>query len=43
MSVEQMRNEIKKPYGPKWHKRVDKMPDKQVIAIYYRFRRDKII
>jgi hypothetical protein len=38
MSVVQMRESIKKVYpGEKWNKRVSKMSDNQVIAIYNKF------
>lgn len=37
MSVEQMRSEIAKAYqGDDWAKKVKKMTDAQVIAVYYR-------
>ena len=33
-----MREAIKKKYNsPKWSARVDRMPDKQVMAIYFKF------
>lgn len=37
MSTELMREAIKKVYpGEKWKKKVEKMSDNQVIAIYYK-------
>ena len=37
MSVEQMKEELCNLYpGKKWKDRVDRMSDKQAIAIYYR-------
>lgn len=37
MSVEQMRNHILMAYsGDNWKKKVNKMPDVQVIAIYHK-------
>lgn len=37
MSPEQMRKAIKARYdSPKWAAKIDKMPDKQVYAIYTR-------
>lgn len=40
MSIEQMRVEIVKVYpGTKWRKRVERMPDDQVLAIYKSFER----
>ena len=37
MSIEQMREAIKKAYpGDGWQMKVIKMPEKQVIATYYR-------
>lgn len=42
MSVEQMRMAISKVYpGGKWSKKVSKMSDKQVIAVYSRMLYDK--
>lgn len=40
MSLEQMRQAIKDAYpgSPRWHRRVDRYPDSQVIAIYHRMR-----
>ena len=42
MEVSAMRSKLKECYrgAPKWVDRVSKMPDKQVIAIYYRMLRD---
>ena len=38
MKVETMRREICKAYPSDiWHKRVKKMPDNQIIAIYHKF------
>jgi hypothetical protein len=38
MSVEQMRISVEKAYpGEKWKKKVARMSDAQVIAIYYKF------
>lgn len=38
MKVETMRREICKAYpNDIWHKRVKKMPDNQIIAIYHKF------
>ena len=41
MSVEQMRAYLKEQYGDSWAKKVDKMSDKQVLAIYYRMLNSK--
>lgn len=42
MLVSQMRLAIKEKYNsPKWSTRVDSMPDKQVMAIYFRFENEK--
>jgi hypothetical protein len=41
--MSKMREAIKKPYGYKWHKRVNKMTDKQILAIYKRFVKDGVI
>ena len=39
MYVEQMRKEIASVYkGKDWSKKVDNMPDNQVIAMYYKFK-----
>jgi len=43
MEVKDMRAAIKKPYDTRWHEGVDKMPDKQVIAIYFRMKASGII
>lgn len=41
MTVQQMRNKIISVYeGMAWRRRVENMPDDQVIAIYYRFLED---
>jgi hypothetical protein len=38
MNIEMMKKEILKVYsGPKWVAKMKKMPDNQVIAIYYHF------
>lgn len=38
MTVDQMRKEIAKVYpGEAWQRKVDRMYDDQVIAIYYKF------
>lgn len=38
MTVQQMRRDIAKVYdGASWKRRVENMPDDQVIAIYYKF------
>ena len=39
MDIETMREAIKKPYSksPTWIYKVDRMPDKQVLAIYVKF------
>lgn len=40
MTVDQMRYDISKIYpGVKWKRKVDKMSDNQVIAVYYNFER----
>ena len=41
VDIQSMRSVISKQYGesPKWVERVKKMPDKQVIAIYFRMLR----
>lgn len=40
MDVNQQREELKKAYpnSKQWHKKVDRMPENQVTAIYIRFR-----
>ncbi len=47
MNVQQMRYAIancnKYRNSPTWRARVNRMPDDQIIAIYYRFVRAKII
>lgn len=45
MSATLERNEVKKayPHSPFWAKRVDKMTDAQVIAIYLRLKREQKI
>lgn len=43
MEVKDMRVAIKKPYDTRWRDRVDKMPDKQVIAVYFRMKASGII
>jgi len=43
MTIENMRNEIKKSYGPNWAIRVDRMSNKQVAAIYYKFKKEGIL
>lgn len=38
MSVDQMRNEVRKAYpGQKWYDKVSKMSDAQIIAVYHSF------
>lgn len=38
MHINQMRKEIAKVYpGPKWKKRVENMPENQVLAVYNSF------
>jgi len=42
MTIEQMKDAIKKPYdGKKWKERVSKMSDGQVIAIYNKMLNNK--
>lgn len=45
VSVDEMREAIKNApryrYSQQWHQRVNNMPDKQVIAIYFRMLRSK--
>lgn len=36
--IQQKRLALRGLYGPDWAKRVDKMPDKQVIALYLKFK-----
>jgi hypothetical protein len=37
MSIEQMRESVKNMYpGEKWHRRVSKMSNRQIMAIYFR-------
>lgn len=44
MTVYEMRTAIKSRYNNRtWHTRVYCMPDKQVMAIYYRMLRDREI
>ena len=39
MNVDLMRAEIAKEYpGDNWEKKVKRMPDKQVLAVYHSFR-----
>lgn len=41
MNVSQMRTELSKAYsGSSWARKVGKMTDAQIIAIYRRFQRD---
>lgn len=41
MRIDLMREQIKQGYGPGWAKKVDRMPENQVIAIYLRMHRDR--
>lgn len=36
MTIEQMREYLKGRYSPQFNEKLKKMPDDQVIAIYYR-------
>lgn len=39
IEVTRMREALKRTYsGEKWSKRVEKMPSKQVVAVYLRFK-----
>ena len=41
MTVDQMRKEIRKAYsGERWQLKIDKMLDDQIIAIYYKFKKE---
>lgn len=40
MNANQMRLELLKCYGAEWQSKVRKMPDKQVIALYLKFKRE---
>lgn len=42
MDARQMRIEVAKAYpGPGWQKKVQRMSDAQIIAIYLKFQKDK--
>lgn len=42
MNAQQMRDAVSKAYsGPDWPYKVKKMPDNQVIALYYRLLKSK--
>ena len=44
MSIEQMKEEIKKVYPKEtWESKIERMTDKQIIAIYHRFLEEKLI
>lgn len=44
MTVNEMREKLKKAYSsPNWEEKVDRMKDKQVIALYYKFLNEKKI
>ena len=38
MSIEQMKDFIKARYSPEFGRKVDRMPDNQIIAIYNRLK-----
>jgi hypothetical protein len=38
--IQQKRNAIRDLYGPAWKARVDKMSDKQIIALYLKFKNE---
>lgn len=40
MDQRQMRIELRKFYGTQWASKVDKMSDKQVIALYLKFKKE---
>lgn len=42
-NVNIMRNNLRSLYGPEWAKKVDKMSDKQIVAIHIRFQKKGII
>lgn len=42
LTINQMKGEVLRAYpGEKWHKKVEKMPDMQIMAIYENLRRRK--
>lgn len=43
MNAAQQRAAIRALYGPDWKAKVDKMSDKQVVAIYLKFKRENKI
>lgn len=38
--IQQKRIALRGLYGPGWAKKVDKMPDNQVIALYLKFKKE---
>lgn len=40
MNPNQMRIELMKFYGPQWQQRVKKMSDKQITALYLKFKQE---
>ena len=40
MNANQMRIELRKFYGPQWASRVDRMSEKQIVALYLKFKKE---
>ena len=40
VNTQKERAAIRNLYGDEWRKKVDKMPDGQVLAVYFRFKRE---